>query len=74
MPNNSDQAMRRSPHNEDDGDSNPRAARLDEAQPTPGSAEGERDPNQQSESNVPRAESSDGHRPGDVPVSATGDR
>jgi hypothetical protein len=38
-----------------------RDARLDESRPTPGSAEGERDPREQSDSNVPRHADSDRH-------------
>lgn len=38
-----------------------RDTRLDEARPTPGSAEGERDPNEQSASNIPRRADSDRH-------------
>ena len=34
---------------------------LSESQPTPGSAEGERDPARQSESNVPRADDEPAH-------------
>lgn len=38
-----------------------RDTRLDESRPTPGSAEGERDPEQQSDSNIPRQSDSDRH-------------
>ena len=38
-----------------------RDTRTDESRPTPGSAEGERDPREQSNSNVPRRADSDRH-------------
>ncbi|HUQ87302.1 MAG TPA: hypothetical protein VM096_07065 [Vicinamibacterales bacterium] len=38
-----------------------RDVRLSESGPTPGSAEGERDPREQSQSNVPRRADSDRH-------------
>jgi hypothetical protein len=39
---------------DDSGEDDDREARLAESRPTPGSAEGERDPARQSDSNVPR--------------------